>query len=138
GDYKGTGSFPGVITLSGGGLSLNNGGDSVILRDGGGAELARVDYGGEADGDQAIVRQVDLDPTAPFVRHGQAPNAGGRKMSPGTCQNGNAFPECAAAPEAEVVEVVEDDVEVVEADVEGGETVEEVAEVVDTSEVEIH
>lgn len=135
GDYKGTGSFPGVITLSGGGLSLNNGGDSVILRDGGGAELARVDYGGEADGDQAIVRQVDLDPTAPFVRHAQAPNAGGRKMSPGTCQNGNAFPECATAPETETeVEVVE----VVEADVEGGETIEEVSEVVDTSEVEIH
>jgi len=134
GNYQGTGSFPGVLALSGGGLSLNNGGDSVVLRDGAGV-LTQVTYGSEADADQSIVRTTDLDANAAFVKHSLAPNAGGSKMSPGRCQNGNAFPDCAGAAEVEVVESVEPDV--IEAEVsEVVESVEETAsEVLDVSEV---
>lgn len=128
GDYKGTGSFPGILTFSGGGLSLNNGGDSVVLKDGAGAVLASVAYGAEADADQSITREHDLDAAALLVKHSQAPNAGGKKMSPGTCQNGNAFPDCAGGAETEPVESVESaETDVTEAS--------EVSEVIDSSEV---
>lgn len=108
GEYDGTGSFPDAVALSGGGLSLNNDGDSVFLRNLDSEVLAEMSYGAEANSDQSIVRLTDLDPEALFVKHSQAPNADGRTMSPGTCQNGNAFPNCQGG--AEVVEVVEEDV----------------------------
>jgi len=110
GEYKGTGSFPNILTFSAGNLSLNNGGDSVTLRDAAGV-LATVAYGSEADADQSIVRATDLDATAAFVKHSQAANSGGSKMSPGRCQNGNAFPDCTGGAEvSEVAEIVESDV----------------------------
>ena len=131
GDYKGTGSFPGVLTFAGGGLSLNNSDDGVILKDAAGGELAKMAYASEADADQSIVRATDLDPLAAFVRHSLAANAGGRKMSPGYCQSGSPFPDCPTG--AEVVESVEaaDVVESVEA-VETIDTV-EVSETPDTA-----
>ena len=127
GEYKGTGNFAGVVALSGGNLSLNNGGDSVVLRDSAGV-LAQVAYGSEADADQSIVRATDLDAVAAFVKHSLAANAGGAKMSPGRCQNGNAFPDCAGA--AEVVESVESDV--VELSEVAEETASEVSEIGET------
>ena len=50
-------------------LYLNNDGDTITVRDPGGAELARAVYGSNANGDVSVVRQTDLDPTAAFVRH---------------------------------------------------------------------
>lgn len=130
GRYQGTGSFPGVQVFSGGGLSLNNSNDGVVLKDAGGGVLAQMSYGAEADADQSIVRAVDLDAAAAFVRHSQAPNAGGRRMSPGFCQNGMPFPDCAGpGPEVEAVEVVEQP-DVVELD-----DVFETIDTADTSEV---
>jgi len=130
GKYEGTGSFPGVLTFSGGGLSLNNSNDGAVLKDAAGGVLAQMTYGSEADADQSIVRAVDLDPTAAFVRHSQAANAGGRRMSPGFCQNGQPFPECAGGGDVEVVEPVD----VVEVD-DTAETSDTAIDTADTSEV---
>ena len=126
GRYQGTGSFPGVLTFSGGGLSLNNSDDGVTLRDQAGAVLAQMTYGSEAEGDQSIVRATDLDPTAPFVRHSLAPSSGGRMMSPGTCQNGHAFPDCAGPGEVEAeADVAAETLETVDGG-DAGETVDDV------------
>jgi hypothetical protein len=50
-------------------LYLNNDGDTITMRDPGGAVLATATYGGEANHDMSIVRATELDPTAPFVQH---------------------------------------------------------------------
>jgi hypothetical protein len=99
GKFSGTGSFPGALALSAGGLSLNNSGDTVTLKDASGSTLASVTFGAEGDSDQSIVRATDLAPDASFVRHAQATNSGGTRMSPGLCQNGRPFPDCAVAVE---------------------------------------
>ena len=73
-------------------LSLNNSGDTVTLRDSGGAVLAVADYGSVADGDQSIV----LDPEligGTYVKHSTAlgdfevvVDTGGTTTSPpGSC-----------------------------------------------------
>ncbi len=80
------------------GLSLNNDGDSVTLLDGADTVLQSVTYGSDANADQSITRQTDLDPNAPFVKHTLAPNGGGTSMSPGRCQGGQAFSDCGAPP----------------------------------------
>lgn len=92
--YTGTGSFPGALVFGTKSLSLNDTGDSVILKSAADEVLAQMSYGSAAAA-ESFVREADLDPLANFVRHSVAPNASGRKMSPGTCQNGNAFPDCA-------------------------------------------
>ncbi len=99
GKYANSGNFGGAIAISANGLSLNNSGDSVNLKDSSGAILASVTYGAEGDNDQSIVRATDLAPDASFVRHSQANNSGGTRMSPGLCQNGRPFPDCSVAAE---------------------------------------
>ncbi|MCC6622143.1 MAG: lamin tail domain-containing protein [Deltaproteobacteria bacterium] len=92
--YAGTGSFPGVITLGNLGFAINNSQETITIVDALNTTLATVSTGSLGGADQAIVRSVDLDPTAAFVNHSAAPNAGGRMMSPGFCQSGAAFPNC--------------------------------------------
>jgi serine protease len=57
------------VRIATGRLYLNNDGDTVTVRDRGGAELARAQYGSNANNDVSITRQTELDDTAPFVRH---------------------------------------------------------------------
>ncbi|MBI4822045.1 MAG: lamin tail domain-containing protein [Deltaproteobacteria bacterium] len=79
------------VPASSGGLSLNNGGDRVRI--GSSAlnleDLAFADYGSEADSDQSVVRERELDPTAALVQHRSV--APGRSFSPGVRSDGSAF-----------------------------------------------
>ncbi|HRE90175.1 MAG TPA: lamin tail domain-containing protein [Myxococcota bacterium] len=100
GKYNGTGSFGDAVVLNGNNLSLNNDADTVTLVDSTATVLAQASYSGNlANADQSIVRETDLSGSANFVRHALAPNAGGRRMSPGFCQSGSAFPDCSAIVE---------------------------------------
>ena len=77
-----------------GSWGLNNGGDSITVKATDGEILASMVYGKEGGDDQSITLEVDLDKTSPFVPHSEVANGGGKTMSPGTCQNGKAFPAC--------------------------------------------
>ena len=59
---------PGIHDLIGR-MYLNNDGDTVTLRDPGGAELATASYGAEAGHDVSVVRSPELDASAPLVPH---------------------------------------------------------------------
>lgn len=101
GDYDpSTGTVqPGVLAY-GATLSLNNDGDIVRLLDANGQELDAMAYGEFAEdgpsgnSDQSLTRAVQMDVTSPWVKHSEAPLSGGATMSPGTCQDGNVFPDC--------------------------------------------
>jgi hypothetical protein len=72
------------------GLSLNNGGDSIIIRDAAGAEVARRDYPApEGSANQSITRSPDVQ--GAFAPHLSAPGSAGRPFSPGTLVNGLSF-----------------------------------------------
>lgn len=58
----------GAINSSTGTLSLNNTGDTLIVRDAAGDVMAQVVYGGVDDG-VALNRQTDGDPATPLVNH---------------------------------------------------------------------
>ena len=93
--YSGIGDFGGALVVANGAsLSLNNGGDTVTLNSSAGTKLDEVTWGSEADKDQSITRQVDMDPAASFVKHSEAPLSGGSSMSPGRCSSGASFPGC--------------------------------------------
>ncbi|MEE9167869.1 MAG: lamin tail domain-containing protein [Candidatus Neomarinimicrobiota bacterium] len=86
-----TGSFGNspVQTASEGQLSLNNGGDSVVLKASNGANVTLFAYGTEGADDQSLTRDPDI--SGSFVKHGQASGADGRLFSPGTKVNGQRF-----------------------------------------------
>src|SRR5215213_966671 len=72
------------------GLSLNNGGDSIIVKDAAGAEVARRDYPApEGSANQSITRSPDV--RGAFAPHLSAPGSAGRLFSPGTLVNGLPF-----------------------------------------------
>jgi hypothetical protein len=79
-----------VFAAGGAGLSLNNGGDSIVVRDGGDAEIARRDYQA-ADGgaNQSITRSPDV--SGGFVAHSAAAGSEGALFSPGALANGRPF-----------------------------------------------
>ena len=61
-------SIPGVVqTASDGQLGLNNGGDTVTLKNASGGTIAEVTYGSEGGDDQSLVRSPEF--TGPFVGH---------------------------------------------------------------------
>ena len=71
-------------------LSLNNGSDSIIIKDNFGAEVTRHDYPPpESDTNQLITRSPDI--SGSFVEHSTAPGSDGRLFSPGTLITGSAF-----------------------------------------------
>jgi hypothetical protein len=79
-----------VFAIGGAGLSLNNGGDSIIVKDNFGAEAARHDYPPPNSGiGQALTRSPDV--TGSFVAHSSAAGGGGRLFSPGTRVSGTPF-----------------------------------------------
>ncbi|MFQ6673519.1 MAG: lamin tail domain-containing protein, partial [Fidelibacterota bacterium] len=78
-----------VQTASEGQLSLNNGGDSVVLKASNGTTVTSSTYGSEAGEDQSITRDPDI--TGSFVEHTQATGASGARFSPGTKINGSRF-----------------------------------------------
>jgi len=95
GSYAGTGDFGGALAFGfGGQFGLNNTGDQVVVSDAFGTLLDSVVYGAEANNDESLTRQTDLDPAAPMVRHSLVAGAGGAAMSPGRCSNGNRYPYC--------------------------------------------
>jgi len=94
--YEGGGDFGGALVFGlGQHLSLTNTADTVTLfASAGGAILDQMSYSSSPAGD-TLTRVVDGDIDADFVRHSQAPASGGAPMSPGRCQNGSSFPDCA-------------------------------------------
>ncbi|MEN3971800.1 lamin tail domain-containing protein [Sphingomicrobium sp. XHP0235] len=93
-----TGDFGGaqVVVASTNALGLNNGGDTVTIRDAGGEIAAEFAYGSNGGNDQSLVRDPDL--TGEFVLHGGAAGSGGALFSPGTQTDGTAFGSVAASP----------------------------------------
>ena len=86
-----------VIRTSTVGLSLVNGGLTVVIRDASGAVVTELTYGGatglEGDNNQSLTRSPDIN--GPFVEHTAAAEASGRRFSPGLRTNGSPLVECA-------------------------------------------
>jgi len=79
-----------VFAVGGSGLSLNNGGDTIIVKDNLGAVVDAVTFGASEGGaNQSITRSPDI--TGPFVEHSTAAGSGGALFSPGTRVNGAPF-----------------------------------------------
>jgi hypothetical protein len=85
------GDFGGAQVFAASGLALNNDGDTVELIGPQGTRLEQETYATEAGDDQSLTRFVDLDPDTRLVKHTQAPNASGRRFSPGTRVDGTSF-----------------------------------------------
>jgi uncharacterized protein (TIGR03437 family) len=86
-----------VVKASGAsGLSLTNGGLTIILSDAAGRFVAQFTYGGatwlSGDQDQSLTRSPDV--TGSFVEHATATGAAARKLSPGTRIDGKSFGSC--------------------------------------------
>lgn len=81
------------VVASSGGLSLNNDADEIRLGLEGGAadELGVTSYGSEANVDQSLVLDPDLDDNADFVEHSLATGSNGAAFSPGTRIDGSEF-----------------------------------------------
>ncbi len=79
-----------VFAIGGAGLSLNNAGDSIIIKNNSGVEIARHDYPPPAsDIDQSLTRSPDI--TGGFTAHASAAGSEGRLFSPGARVNGRPF-----------------------------------------------
>ncbi|HEV2884645.1 MAG TPA: Calx-beta domain-containing protein [Pyrinomonadaceae bacterium] len=85
-----------VVEASSGGLSLTNGGLTLVLRNGSGGVVSQFSYGTGTglvgDNDQSLTRSPDV--TGGFVQHLAAAGAGARRFSPGTRVNGTPFGSC--------------------------------------------
>ncbi len=79
--------FPG-LTFTAGSLGLNNGGDTVTLRDASDTPVVAVTYGSEGGSDQSITRSPD--PVDLFVLHLDTPS--GERFSPGRLPDGSPLP----------------------------------------------
>ncbi len=92
-----TGIFGNAIvqTASTGNLGLNNGGDDVILNDGG-SDVLNETYP-SAGNNQSITLDPDLTGLS-YVDHTGATGSGGTRFSPGTLINGTAFAGCTPPP----------------------------------------
>ncbi|MDX6693123.1 MAG: hypothetical protein QOF02_726 [Blastocatellia bacterium] len=79
-----------------GGLSLTNGGLTVIVRDAAGNLVTQFAYGAgtglNGDNDQSLTRSPDI--SGAFVQHTAAAGANGRRFSPGTRVDGAPFGNC--------------------------------------------
>ena len=85
-----------VVDASSGGLSLVNGGLTIVIRDGLGNLVVEFAYGGatalEGDNNQSLTRSPDI--LGNFVQHTAASGEGGRRFSPGLKVNGSPFVVC--------------------------------------------
>ena len=82
-----------VQTASTGSVSMNNGGDSVILSNGV-SEVVASSYGSEGGDNQSITFDPDGSGVLPYVKHGLATNSSGSLFSPGTKIDGLPFEGC--------------------------------------------
>jgi Lamin Tail Domain/IPT/TIG domain len=79
-----------VFAAGGSGLSLNNGGDKITIKDNTDATVTSVTYGStEGNANQSITRSPDV--TGGFVMHSTAQGSGGALFSPGSRVNGAPF-----------------------------------------------
>jgi uncharacterized repeat protein (TIGR01451 family) len=85
-----------VKATSSAGLSLTNGGLTILVRDGSGNLIAQFSYGGstglEGDNNQSLTRSPDI--TGSFIQHTAALNANGSRFSPGLRTDGTPFRNC--------------------------------------------
>ena len=93
------GSFGGALVqiASSGALSLNNGGDTIVLTDPATGTVSAA-YGGEGGADQSLTRDPDVTGMT-FVQHTSAIGAGGALYSPGTRIDGSQFAGCDLLPQ---------------------------------------
>ncbi len=82
-----------VVTTSTGGLSLLNGGSTIMLHDTGGTLVEEMSYGDApllpGDDNQALTRAPDI--AGDFALHQQVADSAGRSFSPGTRADGTPF-----------------------------------------------
>ena len=79
-----------VFAVGGSGLSLNNGGDTITIKDSAAALVASLSYGSpEGNANQSITRSPDV--TGGFTLHSAAAGSEGALFSPGTRVNGTPF-----------------------------------------------
>jgi len=83
------GHFGGSVVQGAGSLGLNNGGDTVTLKDASGNTIDEHVYASEGGENQALVRAPDI--TGVFVKHSDATGSGGALFSPGTQIDGSLF-----------------------------------------------
>ncbi|HEX8710071.1 MAG TPA: Calx-beta domain-containing protein, partial [Pyrinomonadaceae bacterium] len=87
-----------VVKASTGGLSLTNGGLTLVVRDAAGNLVTQFAYGTSTplngDANQSLTRSPDI--TGAFTLHSTAPGSDGRVFSPGTRVNGSPFGNCPA------------------------------------------
>lgn len=85
-----------VVKASSGGLSLANGGLTILVRNGSGNLITQFTYGGPTSlnggNAQSLTRSPDI--TGNFVLHTTPAGAGGRKLSPGLKLDGSPFGNC--------------------------------------------
>lgn len=96
-----TGNFGGAVVqianLPGSDLlSLDNGGDTIILRDGKGTLITSLTYSG-AGSDTSITREPDGSNASPFAQHSSLPAA--LLFSPGRRNTGATFSGCTIPPD---------------------------------------
>ncbi len=79
-----------VFTAGAGGLSLNNGGDTITVKDNLAATVTSVTFGSSEGGaNQSITRSPDI--IGAFITHSTAAGSGGALFSPGARVNGASF-----------------------------------------------
>jgi uncharacterized protein (TIGR03437 family) len=87
-----------VIETSSAGLSLTNGGLTLIVRDADGGLVTELTYGGTTglagDNNQSLTRSPDI--SGGFVEHATVAAANGRRFSPGLRTDGTPLNECPA------------------------------------------
>ena len=78
-----------VFSIGGAGLSLNNAGDTITIRDGN-SIIAALSFGSnEGNANQSITRSPDV--TGNFIAHSSAAGSQGSLFSPGARANGQPF-----------------------------------------------
>lgn len=75
------------------GLSLNNTGDTVTLKNGA-LTIASYTYGSEGGDDQSLTRNPDMTGPEPLVKHSTVAAANSARFSPGKQIDGSNFPGC--------------------------------------------
>jgi len=90
-----TGAFGNSLVqiASSGSISMNNGGDSVILNNGV-SDVAATAYGSEGGDNQSLTLDPDVTGAPPRVKHSVATGSGGALYSPGTRIDGLQFVGC--------------------------------------------
>ncbi len=79
-----------VFAAGSGGLSLNNGGDTITIKDQSGMTVTSLTFGSsEGSANQSITRSPDI--TGGFTPHSMASGSGGTLFSPGARVNGAPF-----------------------------------------------